>query len=122
VRALEVPAILREQLGVLRSQSGALRRLPCCVLGSHAGSLLLRMPVLRDPIGSYAESVSLHLHGKTRCPAKIIAGADGCTDLPELTPSACLCHIDGFDRSTPETGSKQAEALASGPARGPVGG
>src|SRR6266566_2781130 len=45
-QALELTGVLREQLRVLRSQSGPL---PCragCVLRSHTWRLLLRMPVL----------------------------------------------------------------------------
>ena len=47
-RAPEVTGVPGEQLRVLRSQSGVLRDRAGCVLGSHAGPLLLRMAVLRD--------------------------------------------------------------------------
>src|SRR5271165_1158704 len=46
--ALEVTGVLREQLRVLRSQSGPLRRPSCRVLRSPTRTLILRMAVLKD--------------------------------------------------------------------------
>jgi hypothetical protein len=47
-RALEVGGVLREQLRVLRSQSDRLDCRVGCVLRSLTGTILLRMPVLRN--------------------------------------------------------------------------
>ncbi len=57
-RALKVAGVLREQLFVLRSQSGGLSRLSRCFLRSHPPTLLLRLPVLRILQGP--ASVPLH--------------------------------------------------------------
>jgi hypothetical protein len=43
-QALELTGVLREQLRVLRSQSGSLSCRAGCVLRSHAGDFLLGMP------------------------------------------------------------------------------
>jgi hypothetical protein len=71
-QALELTGVLREQVRVLRSQSGLLSCRAGCVLKSHAGDFLLRMPILRDSDRAHSQPQT----GNASCftPAAHLAG------------------------------------------------